>query len=202
MLTKCATRRLVAVGVGVGWFTMTGVAQDANSLYLAGKYQEVVAATAGTSNPSLVYLTAQSHQKLEQGDKAGVALAKLTARGESDPWRFVGESALRLARGDAEGAFSAATRAVELGAGLSQAHFQLGLTCGHKQDFAKAAESFNKAAELDPSSAYAHYYAGLSYYRVNRVDRMATHFEAFLRLAPAAPERGEVESIMRTIRGR
>jgi hypothetical protein len=31
---------------------------------------------------------------------------------------------------------------------------------------------------------------------------MATHFEAFLKLAPNAPERAEVESIMRTVRGR
>jgi hypothetical protein len=31
---------------------------------------------------------------------------------------------------------------------------------------------------------------------------MANHFETFIRLAPNAPERPEVESILRTVRGR
>ena len=50
--------------------------------------------------------------------------------------------------------------------------------------------------------AYAHYYAGLSYYQAERIDLMAAFFESFLKLAPDAPERAQVESIMRTIRGR
>jgi hypothetical protein len=31
---------------------------------------------------------------------------------------------------------------------------------------------------------------------------MASHFELFVKLAPQAPERPEVESILRTLRGR
>ena len=53
-----------------------------------------------------------------------------------------------------------------------------------------------------PRFAYAHYYAGLSHYRVGRTDKMAAAFEHFLTLAPKAPERPQVESIMRTLRGR
>ena len=55
---------------------------------------------------------------------------------------------------------------------------------------------------LDPSFAHAYYYAGLSRYRANRPDLMAARFERFLKLAPDAPERTEVQQIMRTIRGR
>ena len=40
------------------------------------------------------------------------------------------------------------------------------------------------------------------HYRANRPDRMAIHFEQFLKLAPEAPERPEVLQIMRTVRGR
>ena len=40
------------------------------------------------------------------------------------------------------------------------------------------------------------------HYRANRPDRMASRFEQFLKLAPEAPERPEVLSIMKTIRGR
>jgi hypothetical protein len=50
--------------------------------------------------------------------------------------------------------------------------------------------------------AYAHYEAGMAYYKAKRVDRMAVYFENFLRLAPNAPERSAVQSIMRTVRGR
>jgi hypothetical protein len=39
-------------------------------------------------------------------------------------------------------------------------------------------------------------------YRANHPDRMANHFEQFLKLAPDAPERPEVTQIMRTVRGR
>ena len=44
--------------------------------------------------------------------------------------------------------------------------------------------------------------AGLSYYQIDRTDRMAAAFETFLELAPEAPERGRVESVLRTLRGR
>ena len=44
--------------------------------------------------------------------------------------------------------------------------------------------------------------AAMAFYRVKRADLMAVHFERFLKLAPNAPERAEVESIMRTMRGR
>jgi hypothetical protein len=40
------------------------------------------------------------------------------------------------------------------------------------------------------------------HYRANRPDRMANHFEQFLKLAPDAPERPEVMQIMKTVRGR
>jgi tetratricopeptide (TPR) repeat protein len=92
--------------------------------------------------------------------------------------------------------------AVKGHATVAQAHYQAGLLYGQLNDFVKAAAAFDKAAKRDPEFAYAHYHAGLSYYRMKRIDLMATHFESFLKLAPEAPERAEVESIMRTVRGR
>ena len=64
---------------------------------------------------------------------------------------------------------------------------------------AGAAAAFERAAELDPSWADAHYYAGLAYSKVKRVDLMASHFDTFLKLAPQSPQRPEVQSIMRTL---
>ena len=71
-----------------------------------------------------------------------------------------------------------------------------------QQAWAEAAAEFDRAAELNPAHAYAHYYGGIMHNRANRTDQMAVHFEQFLALAPQAPERPEVLQIMRTIRGR
>ncbi len=177
-------------------------AQDPNALFVSGKYQQVVEATAGTSDPAMLYLGARSYEKLGRAEEAKRTYSELARRSAGDPWRSVGESGYLLVQGNADGAYASARRAVALASALSVAYYQLGLASGHKEDFAAAAAAFARAAEIDPSSAYAHYHAGLSYYRMKRIDRMATHFEAFLRLAPKAPERGEVESIMRTVRGR
>ena len=86
--------------------------------------------------------------------------------------------------------------------GLAEAQFQLGLVLAKRQDWGGAAEALDRAAELSPAFAYAHYYGGLMHYRAGRPDRMAIHFESFLKLAPEAPERPEVVQIMRTVRGR
>jgi tetratricopeptide (TPR) repeat protein len=80
--------------------------------------------------------------------------------------------------------------------------YQTGLVKARRDDWAGAADAFERAAALDPMFAYAHYYAGLAYSNVKRPDKVAMHFDHFLRIAPNAPERSAVMSIMRTIRGR
>jgi tetratricopeptide (TPR) repeat protein len=85
---------------------------------------------------------------------------------------------------------------------LAIAHYQLGLVQSHKNEMENAAASFGRAATAEPSFAYAHYYAGLMYSRIQRVDQTAVYWEAFLKLAPKAPEAAQVLSIMRTLRGR
>jgi tetratricopeptide (TPR) repeat protein len=99
-------------------------------------------------------------------------------------------------------AFAAANKAVELDGGSAQARYQLGLVESARNNQAQAATAFAKAAELDPQTAYAHYEAGMAFYKSKRVDRMAVYFENFLKLAPNAPERPAVQSIMRTVRGK
>ena len=84
----------------------------------------------------------------------------------------------------------------------AQARYQLGLVEAARNNHQQAAEAFAKATELDPQMAYAHYEAGMAFYKAKRVDRMAVYFEHFLKLAPNAPERPAVQSIMRTVRGR
>lgn len=179
-------------------------APDVQALFEAGSYQQVVDAVSGTTAPDPVklYLGALSHQKLGNSAAAAQWLARLASRPATDPWHFIGQSAVALAEGRVADALAPAARAVELSPSLTFAHFQQGLALAANQDYVASAAAFEHVVSGDPRSAYGHYYAGLAYSRFKRIDKMATHFEAFLKLAPNAPERGEVATIMRTVRGR
>jgi tetratricopeptide (TPR) repeat protein len=77
--------------------------------------------------------------------------------------------------------------------------YELGLSYAVRNDFASAARVFDGCIDTEPSFAYAYYRSGLAYQRLERADLMANRFDRFLRLAPNAPERAEVEAVLRTI---
>ena len=187
-------------------FTVGAFAQeltDPERLFEAGQFQRVIEVAQGAGDdPGPAFLAALSYQKLGQQAGASRLFEQLAGRPAGDPWRLVGESGTRLQAGQIAAAEQSARDAIATDPNLAQAHYQLGLVLGHKQDFSTAAAEFDAAKKLDPDFACAYYYAGLSHYRTGRIDLMASNFETFLKLAPKAPERGEVESIMRTVRGR
>ena len=153
-------------------------------------------------SPAGMYMTAQGHQKQGASDQALELYRRLADLPESDPWRFIGASAQQLLEGQNDAALESAKRAVAMNGDLAEAQFQLGLVHARREEWRDGAAAFDRAAELNPNLAYAHYYGGLMHYRAGRPDRMAIHFEQFLKLAPDAPERPEVLQIMKTIRGR
>lgn len=186
----------------------------ARQLFEAGQYDQVVAVPLDeASAPALVYLVAQSHDRLDRTPAARDTYARLTGRPDTDPWHHVGQSAVLLldARPGPAGtppaatvarAVAAAEHAATLGPAIAEAKYQVGLAEAERRDYGKAAQAFEAAIALDPQPAYAHYFAGLSYYQEQRIDLMAKYFEMFLQQAPDAPERAQVDSIMRTVRGR
>ena len=176
-------------------------AQDeASKLFESGKYQEAVERTSSESAPEARYLKALAHRKLDQNDQAKDAFRQLAEAG--DAWQAVGESGIALADGNVDGAIAAARTAVERNGELAQAQYQLGQALDAKGENALAAEAFEKATARAPQMAYAHYQAGMSFYKAKRIDKMAVFFENFLKLAPNAPEAPAVQSIMKTVRGR
>ena len=171
-------------------------------LFESGKYQQVVESTTADSPPEVLYTTAQSQQRLGANDQAAQTFVRLAERPEADPWHFIGLSGRQLLEGNADAAVGSARQAVAMAPDLPSSHFQLGLVLARQQTWAEAAAEFDAASERQPSNAYAHYYGGMMHYRANRIDRMAVHFDQFLKLAPEAPERPEVLSIMRTLKSR
>jgi tetratricopeptide (TPR) repeat protein len=175
-------------------------------MFEAGQYEQVVQVVGsdreqGHADPADTYLAAQSFVKLGQPDKAKSELARLRDV-KTDAWALVSESSIALIDGDIDRSLQAADQAAAVAPDAFFPRYQRGLVKAERQDWPGAAEAFERASEIDPAFAYAHYYAGLAYSKINRIDRTATHFEAFLKLAPKAPERPAVESIMRTLRGR
>jgi tetratricopeptide (TPR) repeat protein len=173
---------------------------DMQRLFEAGRYQQVVDSSTPDSPPDALYLRAQSLQKLGAMDQAAQTFSQLAARPESDPWHFIGLSGRQLVEGSIEAAVATARQAAAMAPDLPATHFQLGLVLARQQQWAEAAAAFDAARDREPTNAYAYYYGGMMHYRANRVDQMAVHFEQFLKLAPEAPERPEVMSIMRTLK--
>jgi tetratricopeptide (TPR) repeat protein len=77
--------------------------------------------------------------------------------------------------------------------------YELGLSYAVRNDFASAARIFDMCIATAPTFAYAYYQSALAYQHLDRPDIMANRFDRFVRLAPNAPERPEVESVLRTI---
>ena len=128
------------------------------------------------------------------------ALFERAAANGGDEWRVAARLAVALIAGD-----PSEIDAARSAAGAHPAHpfvqYELGLAHLSRDAPADAAAALDRSAAADPSLAYAYYYAGLAYQRLNRTDLMANRFDMFLRLAPDAPQRPEVQSVMSTIRG-
>ena len=179
----------------------------------AGRYQRIVDTASQSSDPQAKYLVASSYDQLGQVEDARRVYSELSARGDGDPWGWIGRSAHALvspgsAPPDAGALGEARTAAMQATAGggsdlaSAYASYQLGQVLTFQREYGQAAETFDRSAELNPTFAYAYYYAGMSYREVSRIDLMAIRFERFLELAPEAPERTRVQAIMRTVRGR
>jgi tetratricopeptide (TPR) repeat protein len=199
MKTRITATLLLALGCAAGQIVSVHAQglNDVRRLFDSGQYQQVISAAA--EDPRVTFLRAQSYEKLQQSNEARQVYAQLAARPESDAWQGVGRSALALTSSDAAGALEASNQAVARDGALPEAYYQQGMALSANQDFGAAAVAFQKATELDPNWAYAHYSAGLAYSKVKRIDLTAQHFQAFLKLAPQAPERAQVQSILRTL---
>ena len=161
----------------------------------AGKNQQVI--DAAKTDPKVLFLAGHAYLKLDKKSEAKATFAKLTA---DDAWKAVGAAAIALVDGKNDEALDKAKKATSANGGLLEAQYQLGLVQRKRGANAEAAAAFDKAGSLN-TFAYAHYNAGLAYYDLKKYDKMSDSFQRFLKLAPNAPEKGKVESIMKTLGG-
>jgi tetratricopeptide (TPR) repeat protein len=200
----------------------------AQRMFEAGQYDQALQAIAEArerqeTDVADAFLAAHVQLRRSQNDAAKGELARLIESGD-DTWRLIGESTVAYVDQNADRALELVTEATNqiternaqaaaaAGGQLppqdpatrvrdGAAFYQLGLVKSRREDWTDAAAAFDRTAQLNPSFAYAHYYAGLSYSRLKRPDMVGARFEVFLKLAPNAPERASVMSMMRTLRG-
>jgi len=205
MAMNCTRNRSIRVATAAvaAWIVYgSSVAEaqrpEVQRLFQSGAYEQAVEA-ARDADPASMYLAAQSLVKLDRPDRAGAEMTRLRAS-EQPVWRLIGESGEALLANDAGRAVDLARRAVEADGGNPYAQYQLGLAASKASDWGTAVASFTRTGELKPDFAYAHYYAALAHQRQRQLPKAAEHFDAFLRLAPDAPERSAVLAILRTIK--
>ena len=202
MTTKCTRNRSIfAVAAVLAWSGFAFAAEqkpEVQRLFQSGSYEQAAEA-ARDGDPASTYIAVQSLLKLNRNDRAVAELTRLRAN-EQPSWRLIGESGEALVANDAGRAIELARRAIEADAGNPFAHYQLGLGAAKASDWGTAVSGFTRAVDLKPDFAYAHYYAALAYQRQRQLPKTAEHFDAFLRLAPDAPERSAVIAILRTIK--
>jgi tetratricopeptide (TPR) repeat protein len=206
MTTKCTLNRsIVAVAAVLAVeLALPGSAMAAEQkpevqrLFQSGSYEQAAEA-ARDGDPASTFIAAQALLKLDRPDRAVAEMTRLRAS-DQPAWRLVGESGEAIVANDGGRAVELARRAIEADGGNPFAHYQLGLAASKVSDWGVAVEGFTKAVELKPDFAYAHYFAALAYQRQRQLPKSAQHFDAFLRLAPDAPERAAVVAILRTIK--
>jgi tetratricopeptide (TPR) repeat protein len=172
----------------------------------AGRYDEAlsaIAAQTGDPSPELIFLAGRSHLHANRPNDARAQFARLSSGVDpATAWSLVGESAIALIDANPPLAIEKATQAVALAPDQFHPNYQLGLAQSAAEQWEPAAAALEKASSINPASAYAHYFAGLAYSRLKQIDRMATHLEYFLKIAPNAPEQAAVMTLMRSVRGR
>jgi tetratricopeptide (TPR) repeat protein len=175
---------------------------SSQELYESGRFQEVVGQVASApeaTTPRDLWFAARSYLELRQIEEGRRLFERLSATGDGG-WRAASRLALATLAGSAPEIDAARAEG-----GGYPAHafvqFELGLAHMNRGALREAAEALDRSSAAEPTLAHAYYYAGLAYQKLDRTDLMADRFETFLRLAPDAPQRPEVQAVMNTIRG-
>jgi tetratricopeptide (TPR) repeat protein len=133
-------------------------------------------------------------------DEGKYAEAEAALRGASGPEAsayLAGSLAKQKKYGEAE---AAARPALEANPTHPVAVAALGEALVAQKKHDDAIGRLTSVIKAKPDMAYAFYWRGQAYYGKKQHDRMVEDFEAFLRLAPKAPEAGTVRQLLGTLR--
>jgi len=179
--------------------------ESGKQLYEAKKYAEAEPVLQGATqdeqgNPEAHIFLGLTRLELQKFEPATNNFRKaLELSGAADRAQ-VGLARAYMGLKDWDKAQQALNEAQKANGGNAQVYYYRGQLEVARKDYGAAVREFEKCAELDPSQAYSHYYAGLAYNQLKKPDKMVKHFEAFLSQAPNAPEAPKVRALLRSIR--
>jgi tetratricopeptide (TPR) repeat protein len=172
------------------------------ALYESGEDREIVNRVKNSVPSSVTgtdrWFAAQSQLRLGQRSDALNDLAALTQTGAEPAMQVAAQLAIGRLTND-EATLNQARAAAGAYPESLLVQYELGLSYAGRNDFVSAARIFDVCIATAPTFAYAYYQSALAYQHLDRPDIMANRFERFVRLAPNAPERPEVEAVLRTI---
>ena len=172
------------------------------ALYEAGRDVEAVSRAASPAVRSEeIWFGAQSLLRMGQRAEASEQFRRLAETADSDGFKRAAEVA-RARLGGQPDALQVAQAAAAEYPSDAFVQFEAGMTMALQGDVGAGAQAFDAATSASPAFAYAYYQAGLAHSRLDRPDLTIARFETFIRLAPSAPERSQVETILRTARSR
>lgn len=137
---------------------------------------------------------------LKKIDEGEAEIRKAQEMGLAEDRVNVAMAAAAIERRDTGKAMELLNKAIELKPESAEAFHYRGMVKTQQKDFQGGIADLEKAIELDPSRAYSHYYLGLAYNGVKRPDKMAEHLQAFLKMAPDAPDADKVRSVLKAFR--
>ena len=137
---------------------------------------------------------------LKKVDEGEAEIRKAQEMGLAEDKVQVAMAAAAIERRDTGKAMELLNKAVELNSESAEAYHYRGMVKTQQKDFQGGIADLEKAIELDPTRAYSHYYLGLAYNGVKRPDKMAEHLQAFLNMAPDAPDADKVRSVLKAFR--
>jgi tetratricopeptide (TPR) repeat protein len=132
-----------------------------------------------------------------QGKYAQAEAALREAAGPEAKAYLAGSLAKQKKYGEAE---APARAALEANATHEVAVAALGESLVGQKKYDDAIQRMTAALEKKGSLAYAHFWRGQAYDKKNQAARMVADFEAFLRLAPRAPEAPTVQAMLAALR--
>jgi tetratricopeptide (TPR) repeat protein len=198
-----STRRPISLpGTAARGVTTPATGGSLQALYESGRYRDVLnSVSIGDRSAEALWFAGQSALRLGQRDEASQQFAQLRETTANPAWHAVSDLAQALLHDNADEIDRARAAAAAFPSDPF-VQYQLGLAHARRNDMPAAAQAFDRCTEADPRFAYAYYNGGLAYDRLNRADLALARLETFQRLAPQAPERPEVETILQTVRGR
>jgi len=179
--------------------------QKGIDLYTAYRFEQAESVLRGASsaepdNPRILYYLGLTLLHLDKNAEAQEVLLKADQAGPASADIKLGLAWAYTNQGDFPKAEAALAEAKQINADSPDLPYYRGLLELAQKQYQAAANDFETAIKGAPNNAYAHYYAGMAYSRLNRPDRMLAHFQQFVKMAPDAPEAGKVRSVLQTLR--